>query len=323
MQKINDAPESLRGLRLLEHPHFMLLYVPGDRSKMKLVKPASDSYHRERIIQRIDKEERVLPHYALSHLWSISKAKPHMWSTIGEYVDDENGKPAAPVSMRVEKRKTLLALLNKHPDSYWWIDVLCARTDTPLAIMGYIYACCTLCYALIDCEVNTIRQLDLKRNELVFSAYATWSLHEYKEAVTILHTFTESKWWKRVWTWQEAVLPKYVILMPETLTDLSDYNMVDIGYLTSFYQNLLYSTKLPMELAGIFQFDIPRKNDPDQVWQLFLTELENYLADPQRVKISDAYESALASVFTGDQARRCNLLTASNMGDVYQSLLPK
>lgn len=237
----------------MDHPHFLLLYVPADQSKMKLVKPASDAYHRERIIQRINKEERVLPHYALSHLWGISKDHPHLWEEIGDFVDDENGKPAAPVSMRREKRETLLALLEKHPDSYWWIDVLCARTDTPLAIMGDIYACCTLCYALIDCDTSIIREMVLKRNKLMFSAYSSWSLQEYQETVAILQKFTECQWWKRVWTWQEAVLPKYVSLMAETLTHLSDYDMVDIGFLTSFYQNLLYSTKLPVELAGIYE----------------------------------------------------------------------
>lgn len=99
--------------------------------------------------------------------------------------------------------------------------------------------------------------------------------------------------------------------------------------LLELFESFAVSPRLCMDpvdyvygVLGIFQFDIPRINDPDLVWQLFLTELENYLADPKRVKISDAYERALASVFTGDQARQCNLLSATNMGQVYQCLLP-
>lgn len=99
--------------------------------------------------------------------------------------------------------------------------------------------------------------------------------------------------------------------------------------LLELFESFAVSPRLCMDpvdyvygVLGIFQFDIPRINDPDQVWQLFLTELENYLADPKRVKISDAYERALASVFTGDQARQCNLLSATNMGQVYQCLIP-
>lgn len=76
-------------------------------------------------------------------------------------------------------------------------------------------------------------------------------------------------------------------------------------------------------VLGIFQFDIPRMDDSDQVWQFFMKALEHYLADPKRVKISDAYEEALVSVFTGNQAHECSLVNATNMGDVYQCLLPK
>ncbi|KAI7873725.1 hypothetical protein K492DRAFT_196978, partial [Lichtheimia hyalospora FSU 10163] len=85
-----------RGIRLLDHPHFLLLYVPDDGTMMRLVKPSEDSYHRERIIQMVDDSDLLLPYYALSHLWGTSKANPHTWEEVGEYVMDENGEPAAP-----------------------------------------------------------------------------------------------------------------------------------------------------------------------------------------------------------------------------------
>ncbi|CDS13145.1 hypothetical protein LRAMOSA05323 [Lichtheimia ramosa] len=142
---------------LLADRYFLLLYVPDNGAKMQVIRPASDTYHRKRIIKRIN-EAKCIPsfYYALSHLWGISKSNRHWWNEIGEYVDDEQGQPMEPVSMRPEKRDTLLSMLEDHPDSYWWIDVLCARTDTPLGIMGDIYACCLECVAMIDCDPSVI-----------------------------------------------------------------------------------------------------------------------------------------------------------------------
>ncbi|KAI7873726.1 hypothetical protein K492DRAFT_200503 [Lichtheimia hyalospora FSU 10163] len=302
-------------------------------------------------------------------LQDVTKTSPNLWKDIGQYVDDENGQPAAPVSMRLEKRKTLLTLLSRHPDSYWWIDVLCARTDTPLDIMGDIYAWCSVCYALVDCDTSVIRQLYFKRNRLVSSAYdAPWSLDEYHEAATMLDTFTESKWWKRVWTWQEAVLPNKVVFMAETNITVTNSDMLSIDNLFAFYHWVLdeyvsmespiediycarrhrysaaYSNLMPAlnisrllrafatskrqcmdpvdyvyGVLGLFQFNIPRMTDPNQVWQCFLTELENYLA--ARVEICDSIEKSLLPVFTDDdQAHRYDLTTANDLGDVFRSL---
>ncbi|CDH60925.1 predicted protein [Lichtheimia corymbifera JMRC:FSU:9682] len=102
---------------------------------MQVIKPVDDPYHRKRIIKRIN-EAKGIPsfYYVLSHLWGLKENNRYLWNEIGDYVDEENGKPAEPVSMRPEKRDALLVLLRGHRDSYWWIDVLCARTDTPLDI---------------------------------------------------------------------------------------------------------------------------------------------------------------------------------------------
>ncbi|CDH58050.1 predicted protein [Lichtheimia corymbifera JMRC:FSU:9682] len=112
------------------------------------------------MIRRINEAKRIPSfYYALSHLWGLSENNRHYWNDISEHVDDENGQPVHPVSMRPEKRDALLTMLKDHPDSYWWIDVLCARTDTPLDIMGDIYACCLECIAVIDCEPRLIPEL--------------------------------------------------------------------------------------------------------------------------------------------------------------------
>ncbi|CDH59362.1 predicted protein [Lichtheimia corymbifera JMRC:FSU:9682] len=374
--------QHLRGYELLEHPHFLLVYVPKNGAKMRLVKPSIDPYHREQIIQRINKEDNLLPHYALSHLWGVSRDNPYVWKEIGDYVDDENGQPVAPVSMRHKKRNTLLTLLQSHPDSYWWIDVLCARTDTPLAIMGDIYACCKQCYAMIDCKPRIIPSILSMKQRSEESDPASWSIYEHNVAVNTLDTFTDSDWWTRVWTWQEAVLPKDVILMAETLPDdgVDDVknNMLTIGDLITLYDKILLSTSyygdtifgprpLPKQICyiieeirdsrdrnhllptglvamfksfalsarkcmdpldyvygvlGLFRFDISRKSDPNEAWHLFISELENYLLDPSRVKIENVYQREIAyKLLNNCQACHCNLMGARDMRDVYECLV--
>ncbi|KAJ8654028.1 hypothetical protein O0I10_010364 [Lichtheimia ornata] len=210
-----------KGLRtLLADPFFLLLYVPEDGDRMQIIRPANDSYHRKRMIKKINEAKRVPSfYYALSHLWGLTKDNLYEWNQISDYVDDEEGQPVKPVSMRPEKRDALLALLKDHPDSYWWIDVLCARFDTPLDIMGDIYAYCLECIAMIDCEPNLISEIHTAVDELAaleklaYREEIEWST--YKELcqpkcsllVEHLHTFFQSEWWQRVWTWQEMALP--------------------------------------------------------------------------------------------------------------------
>ena len=242
------------GLRaLLQDEHFLLLYVPEDGSKMRIVKPATDPYHRERIVKRIN-ESRNIPsfYYALSHRWGISEENPHFWNEIGTFVDDENGLPAEPVSMRGEKRETLLALLKAHPGSYWWIDVLCARTSTPLDIMGDIYSCCLECVAMIDCETSMIRDLYTLKSVVQEFPEDAWNnkdekpddlipyehvFNKYTVLIDRLTTMFACKWWGRVWTWQEMALPfGNVRLMAETATDLSPTNTITVDELHDYFE---------------------------------------------------------------------------------------
>ncbi|CDS06557.1 hypothetical protein LRAMOSA09085 [Lichtheimia ramosa] len=162
------------------------------------------------MIKRIN-EAKGLPsfYYALSHLWGLSDTNRYLWHEIGDYVDDEQGQPAAPVPMRPEKRNTLLSMLKDHPDSYWWIDVLCARTDTPLDIMGDIYACCLECVVMIDCEPDLIPQLNAIMTDSVDQSLSG-TQQDYKklrQLMNVVAKLMQCTWWTRVWTWQEMALP--------------------------------------------------------------------------------------------------------------------
>ena len=250
---------------LLADDHFLLLYVPKDgANKMQIIRPSRNSYHRGRIIKRMNEAKGVpSAYYALSHLWGLKKRhlwrhlnnNRYRWQDIGNYVDDEKGRPVDPVSMRPEKRDTLLALLKDHPDTYWWIDVLCARTDTPLDIMGDIYSYCLECGVMIDCKPRLIQQLnkmlpaitDLpnvhgvpytgKHGRELDTLRAYRELHQARHTrlIRALSKLMKCQWWKRVWTWQEMALPfGNVRLMAETGTQQALSNTITLDNLLSF-----------------------------------------------------------------------------------------
>lgn len=62
-------------------------------------------------------------------------------------------------------------------------------------------------------------------------------------------------------------------------------------------------------VLGILRFKIPRERDPDEVWQLFLHALTNYMGDSTR------------GVEFFDRAVKFDLLKAESLGDVYSELL--
>ncbi|KAJ8654552.1 hypothetical protein O0I10_009734 [Lichtheimia ornata] len=340
---------------LLSDKHFLLLYVPKNGFKMRVVRPTSDLYHRKRMAKRME-EARGIPsfYYALSHLWGLSENNVHLWHDIGNYVDDENGQPAAPVSMRPEKRDTLLALLRDHPDSYWWIDVLCARTDTPLDIMGDIYACCVECIAMIDCAPDLIPQLHTMPcvtkgdSNTAGKPCSQNNMHhyddKYSQLIELLSTLMQSQWWKRVWTWQEMALPfGDVRLVAETdTTKQFATNTITVDDLVSRFQAAAFHI---MEIGvfsgadnsdserrcydpvdyvygvlGIFQFKVPRMTDPKAVWQRFLVELDHYM---EATGIKGESFGGAGGRITGfcDHAYHVDLRKAKKMADVYRYLL--
>ncbi|KAI7877829.1 hypothetical protein K492DRAFT_209362 [Lichtheimia hyalospora FSU 10163] len=226
----------LQARQLYNHPDFRLLYVPADNeSTMRIVQPTKDLEHQQRL--------EMNGYYALSHIWGDIQRDP-LWDVSG-LITDEHGHPAQPVPMRLEKRDTLLALLK--PGSYWWIDVLCARSDTPLMIMGDIYEWCNRCFALIDVSPAISGNEHINAKWLTLSIMVTNTLRAYRHAIkhndidqfenycstateatgdvekplrleelaTQFHDelhavaqFFDCFWFTRVWTWQEFLLPE-------------------------------------------------------------------------------------------------------------------
>ncbi|CDS10808.1 hypothetical protein LRAMOSA11294 [Lichtheimia ramosa] len=358
---------------LLADEHFLLLYVPDNGAKMKIIRPASDPYHRQRMIKRINEAQSIPSfYYALSHLWGVTEENRYYWNDISQYVDDEEGQPVKPVFMRPEKRDTLLTMLRDHPDSYWWVDVLCARTDTPLDIMGNIYACCLECVAMIDCQPSLIPQINTAISTYPFTQGSLVHGEKLRELVALYLAMMQSQWWSRVWTWQEMVLPfGKVRFMSETGTHLQgntitfenlcdsylkllarssfienhrpmqDAMMVkdwvgDIANTKLYFKNrvskvgvytpqivllaLSKSTRRCMDpvdyvygVLGIFQIKMPRLKDPNAVWQLFLTKIQDH--------VEERWSQSILTQEISPRAQRVDLLNVENMGDVYKDFI--
>ncbi|KAI7885005.1 hypothetical protein K492DRAFT_191297 [Lichtheimia hyalospora FSU 10163] len=312
-----------RGLSaLLTDPYFLLLHVPENGAKMQIVQPAKNSYHRERMVKRIN-EAKGIPsfYYALSHLWKVSKDDPHLWEEIGEYVDDLDEQPAEPVSMRPEKRDTLLGLLKDHPGSYWWIDVLCARTDTPLDIMGDIYRCCLECIAMIDCEPSVLSKLHTepnKRKEYIdfdwFYAmdkpspedllYFKQQYDKYPELLYHLAKLQQSEWWKRVWTWQEMALPfGDVRLMAETDTQRLQSNTITVDDLINSFTNAADIDFYVNKTDGVDAEDVVGFRDVRGEWILEISQARAF--SKHDAEKNHAYQFVVLMLSLGDSTRRC------------------
>ncbi|KAI7876099.1 hypothetical protein K492DRAFT_198732 [Lichtheimia hyalospora FSU 10163] len=304
---------------LLDDPNFLLLYVPKNGTKMRIVRPAKDPYHRRRMVKRIN-EAKPIPsfYHALSHLWGITENNRHLWQEIGNYVDDENGKPVDPVSMREEKRDTLLKMLEDSPDSYWWIDVLCARSDTPLDIMGDIYACCLECIAMVDCEPSLIpllhtmtpaeedfpkdTKLKWQVNLDYYLPYKQFYDKKYPHLVERLFDFMRSEWWQRVWTWQEVALPLGdVRFMAETGTH---QHTIALNYVFDNYRNMAFIMNEYVEHRDNEEPSAPLRN-VKAVRDWLFTVLDARSFNETRIEKKSAHKLMFLMDTLGDSTRRC------------------
>ncbi|KAI7874853.1 hypothetical protein K492DRAFT_199652 [Lichtheimia hyalospora FSU 10163] len=134
--------------------------------------------------------------YALSHVYGIPPNE-HMWE-VSDFIIDEQGTPVGPIPMRPEKRDTLLSLLKANPGR------------------------CKKCFAMIDCPPEDIEYFTLVKDQLDHAlnndslSHETATQYLLMEALQHGRRIDVSRWFKRVWTLQEAILPTCVILLSET-----------------------------------------------------------------------------------------------------------
>jgi hypothetical protein len=173
---------------LLSHPGFRLIHV--DDGHMSLITPLD---HIEDV--------RKNGYRCISHLWgNATRWEDHGIKNVTWGVD-----------VREEKRAKLLQIFD-HFKGYWWVDVFCTDQDSdnkPLSIMGDVYRYCKECICLLDIEIpafiNQPSELWPKDSAIIFD----------KHVVEIL----ECEWNKRVWTFQECLLPPEICYTSETVGD--------------------------------------------------------------------------------------------------------
>ncbi|KAJ8659522.1 hypothetical protein O0I10_004887 [Lichtheimia ornata] len=195
------------------HPEFRLLYVPPKDENDKMMTIITPSKHEPSYVP-----DRKF--YALSHLWGTDP-KDNLWD-VSDFISDEDGTTVDPIPMREEKRETFLNLLQENP-GYWWIDVLCCRSDTPPIIMRGVYGCCHTCFAMLDCPSEAIEFfstviLDPSKTYGEPIEGTSFERNMVKGAALWKHArdIGECRWFSRVWTMQELALPSSVILLAET-----------------------------------------------------------------------------------------------------------
>jgi hypothetical protein len=178
--------------KLLSHPGFRLIYVEED-GHMSLITP-------------LEHKEAIKNGYrCISHLWGNATR----WHNHPVH-DVEWG-----VEVREEKRDKLLQIFN-HFKGYWWMDVFCTDQDSnnkPLSIMGDVYENCKECVCLLDINIPYILNQPKK----------TWikSTNVIIDHMTNVRT---CKWNKRVWTFQEWILPPKILYTEEIGDNLSMVN---------------------------------------------------------------------------------------------------
>jgi hypothetical protein len=253
---------------LFAHPGFRLIFIDEDGS-MSLVTPLD---HKKGILED---GYRCISHYWGNAIqWEDHPIKNVMWG----------------VCVRQEKRERLLQVFNHHK-GYWWMDVFCTNQEDinkPLDVMGDIYRYCKECICLLD-TICDIPGFTSEKEALVAIAKSvekcTWI--SYKDDVptrcTMLsscnvdtypseleyyvRTIRNANWFKRVWTWQEAVLPPKLLFCSEQ-TKPHKYEPFDDEFLRGLLPCDIFGRgkrKIPNVRSGETPFDLSKERFETEV----------------------------------------------------------
>jgi hypothetical protein len=202
---------------LFDHPGFRLIFIGDDG--MSLISPLG---HKEAILEN--------GYRCISHYWGPT---PPEWDHPVKGVGWK-------VHVREEKWEQLLRVLN-HYKGYFWMDVFCTNQEDknkPLDVMGDIYRNCRECVCLLDVVCN-ISEFESEKDVWRYMGMK-FCRHEYhilkdegairKKCQAYFLSVSGCNWFKRVWTWQEAVLPPKLLFCSEMATS-HKYDPLDLEFL--------------------------------------------------------------------------------------------
>ncbi|KAI9313853.1 hypothetical protein BX666DRAFT_552294 [Dichotomocladium elegans] len=139
--------------RLLKDPNFHLIKVTRKGrtvESLTVVTPASD--------RAVARDVEKFGWYCISHFWGDPSTRKD-WNG-PDVVSSDTGEVLS-AKLFPSKCPQIVDLFATWA-GYWWMDIFCARSDTPLVIMGDVYSLCRRCFALIDTYHKNIN-LDVQR----------------------------------------------------------------------------------------------------------------------------------------------------------------
>ncbi|KAI9338297.1 heterokaryon incompatibility protein-domain-containing protein [Zopfochytrium polystomum] len=155
-------------------------------------------------------------------------AVSHAWGEILEEIE----YPGVPWKFRIksrEKMDTILKVAKAMGVKWLWMDVLCVKQDDlddkkrEVPRMGAVYSQSSKCIVILsDPKMSAREKLFRERNCLARASSITMigdegagASTEAKEVCTIVCDLFMDDWFWRVWTYQEAILPKTHIMVTE------------------------------------------------------------------------------------------------------------
>lgn len=192
-------------------------YDPIQRDQLRMVKFIEDGAHLSAVLKTFSVEEPVPPYRALTYTWTTNEpVTARSWAIQIE-------KQRLPVldSLRpfVDALRSKGVLLD---DQWWWIDSICidqtnlAERAQQVQLMQYTYCLADSVVVWLGEEssdsnlaIDFIILLDeiAQQNRSLDEIRAALQRDEYRLQWTALTNFLARKWWSRIWTVQEFVLP--------------------------------------------------------------------------------------------------------------------
>ncbi|KAI9322169.1 hypothetical protein BX666DRAFT_1892276 [Dichotomocladium elegans] len=182
---------------LLKDPSFHLIkvvlttWIPAEIESLTIVTPALDPAIAEDVSNK--------GWNCLSHLWGPPEGWI-VWDDAGVISADTGKVVTAKVNPGKRAEITELFLLHS---SYWWVDVFCAQSNSPLVIMGDIYRFCEKCYALLGepCQAFGYKLYTLYQHARIIEDELDEHVLKYLDHIsTKKHSKSESihRWWNNL-----------------------------------------------------------------------------------------------------------------------------
>ncbi|KAF6803314.1 hypothetical protein CMUS01_15122 [Colletotrichum musicola] len=196
------------------------LYTPIPPDHIRLVKLFQDGNHPSAIFEAFSVDQPLLPYHSVSYAWAPDENSPTTSFTL------QAGQRVLPVLDSLQSFFKILRSKGVLLDGkWWWIDSICIDQTNleeraqQVQHMKLIYRQAEQVIVWLgeassdsDLAIDFIRFLDqtFRRKLSVAELRSMLQVEHYRPHWTALTNFLARKWWSRIWTVQEFVLPRSV-----------------------------------------------------------------------------------------------------------------